>query len=52
MSLIEEGPEEFSGDRDVVSAWIIVAMLVVGLVLVPAFNFALSDGVQAIARLH
>lgn len=52
MSLSEEHPEDFSRDQDVVSAWIVVAMLVVGLVLVSAFDSALSEGVQAIAQFH
>lgn len=52
MTLREDRAEEISGDRDIVSAWILVALLAVGLVAVPAFESAVADGVQLIAQLH
>lgn len=52
MSRSEKRPARPGGGPDVVSAWIIVAMLLLGLVLVPAFESAITDGVQLIAELH
>ena len=45
-------PARPGSGRDVVSAWLIVAALALALALVPAFNSAVYDGVQAIAELH
>jgi hypothetical protein len=45
-------PEKFTGDRDVVSAWVVFAVLLIGLVLVPAFHATVSEGVTMIAQLR
>lgn len=45
-------PEKSAGGRDLVSAWLIVAVLLLALALVPAFDDALSEGLRVIAELH
>lgn len=52
MTRSETRPERSTGGRDVISAWIVVAVLLMALALVPAFNSVVSEGARAIAELR
>ena len=47
----EKRPERSAGVRDVVSAWIVFAVLLLALVMASAFDFTAHEGVQTIAEL-
>ena len=48
----EQRPERSAGVRDVVSAWLIVAVLFLGLVVVSVFDPTVHESVPAIAELR
>ena len=48
----EKSRERFAGLRDVVSAWIIVAVLFAALVIASAIDSSVQEGVRAIAELR
>ncbi len=52
MTRGEKSPERFAGVRDVVSAWVIFAVLMMALVMASAIDSTVHEGVQAIAELR
>jgi hypothetical protein len=52
MTRDRKRPEKFTGDRDVVSAWVVFAVLLIVLVLVPAFHATVPEGVTTIVQLR
>ena len=52
MTRSEKSPERFAGVRDVVSAWVIFAVLMMALVMASAIDFTVHEGVRAIAELR
>lgn len=52
MKRSENRPERSAGGRDVMSAWLIVALLLLALAVVPTFDSVVSEGARVIAELH
>jgi hypothetical protein len=52
MTRGEKRPERFAGGRDVVSAWVIFAVLLIALVMASAFDSTVHEGMRAIAELR
>ena len=48
----EQKPERSAGVRDVVSAWMIFAVLFLGLVVASFFEPSVSESVRAVAELR
>ncbi len=48
----EKRPERSAGVRDVLSAWLIFAVLFLGLVVASFFDSTLLEGLEAIAELR
>ena len=52
MTRSEKSPERFAGVRDVVSAWVIFAVLLIALVMASAFDSTVHESFRAITELR
>lgn len=52
MTRGEKSPEGSPSFRDVISAWVIFAVLLMALVMAPAVESTLNEGLRAIAELR